>query len=81
MTQPVKSRKEILQKLGIEQLNEMQEKAISVIPKNNEIILLSPTGSGKTLAFLLPLLDELKPLGRLELFVFAGKTEAVEREM
>ncbi|MEK6262128.1 MAG: hypothetical protein AABP62_26320 [Planctomycetota bacterium] len=26
-----------------------------------------------------PLLDELKNLGRLELFVFAGKTEAVER--
>lgn len=51
----------ILQKLGIEALNEMQEKALSAFSKNAEMILLSPTGTGKTLAFVLPLLDYLNP--------------------
>ncbi len=56
-----KDQKEILEKLGIEQLNPMQEEAISVISTNSETVLLSPTGTGKTLAFLLPILGELDP--------------------
>jgi ATP-independent RNA helicase DbpA len=46
--------------LKIEQLNEMQKKAIAAAGKN-ELVLLSPTGTGKTLAFLLPLLDRIVP--------------------
>jgi len=57
----MKTQKEILQKLGIEQLNAMQNKAYASIQNNKEVILLSPTGSGKTLAFLLPLLDLIDP--------------------
>lgn len=52
---------QILQKLGIESLNEMQEKTIEAFGKNAEVVLLSPTGTGKTLAFVLPLLDYLNP--------------------
>ena len=51
--------KQILQKLGITQLNDMQEEARLAIPSDNDIVLLSPTGSGKTLAFLLPILDRI----------------------
>ena len=44
----------ILQKLGISELNEMQEEASLAISSAEEVIILSPTGTGKTLAFLLP---------------------------
>ncbi len=50
--------KEALLKLNIEALNKMQEAALHV-PKDQDLVLLSPTGSGKTLAFLLPLLATL----------------------
>ncbi|NVK26564.1 MAG: DEAD/DEAH box helicase [Flavobacteriia bacterium] len=49
----------ILAKLGIESLNEMQERTLEAFEKNAEVVLLSPTGTGKTLAFVLPLLDYL----------------------
>lgn len=51
----------ILANLKIEQLNAMQQAAVEVCKKGNDLILLSPTGSGKTLAYLLPLLSLLKP--------------------
>jgi len=56
-----KSRNEILDKLGIQALNPMQQKFDSCFKEENEIVLLSPTGSGKTLAFLLPIIDALDP--------------------
>lgn len=54
-----KSQAEILGKLGIENLNPMQEQAFTAIQSNTEVVLLSPTGTGKTLAFLLPIIDQL----------------------
>lgn len=54
-----KRQKQILQKLGITQLNDMQEEARLAIPSDNDVVLLSPTGSGKTLAFLLPILNRI----------------------
>ena len=46
----------ILQKLGIQELNEMQQHAAEAILRSDgDVVLLSPTGSGKTLAYLLPL--------------------------
>lgn len=50
----------VLHKLGINALNEMQEKALLHIPQEPNLMLLAPTGSGKTLAFLLPILGLLK---------------------
>jgi superfamily II DNA/RNA helicase len=55
----LKTQTEILHKLGIEALNQMQDDAALAIENSEEIILLSPTGTGKTLAFLLPLLQLL----------------------
>lgn len=57
-----KNMNEILDKLGIEQLNAMQEEAIdAILRKEGDVVLLSPTGSGKTLAYLLPLTQMLNP--------------------
>ena len=61
MSNTKKDQTEILEKLGIEKLNPMQEEAGEAISSNSSVILLSPTGTGKTLAFLLPILDELDP--------------------
>ena len=61
MNNQIKNQAEILQKMGIEALNTMQEKAIEAINSSKEILILSPTGTGKTLAFLLPLIEILDP--------------------
>ncbi|MCB0480574.1 MAG: DEAD/DEAH box helicase [Flavobacteriales bacterium] len=61
MIDAIKNQEHILQKMGIEKLNDMQEEAMQAIHANHEIVLLSPTGSGKTLAFLLPVFAELDP--------------------
>ena len=57
----IKNQKEILNKLGIEKLNPMQEEAGLAVHSAAEVVLLSPTGTGKTLAFLLPLVESLNP--------------------
>ena len=49
----------MLKKLGITQLNPMQEEMQLAVPAANNVMLLSPTGSGKTLAFLLPIISLL----------------------
>ena len=46
-----------LSKLGITELNVMQEEMLQASRRCERIVLLSPTGSGKTLAYLLPVLD------------------------
>lgn len=61
MGQKIKNQKEVLNKLGITELNAMQEEAKLAIHAATETIILSPTGTGKTLAFLLPIIAELNP--------------------
>ncbi len=57
----IKNTAEILSKLGISELNEMQQAAHQTISDHDATLLLSPTGSGKTVAFLLPILQQLNP--------------------
>lgn len=59
MISPLKNKEQVLAKLGITELNAMQEEAELAIQHGNDLVLLSPTGSGKTLAFLLPLMSLL----------------------
>jgi len=61
MERVIKNQKQILQKLGIEKLNPMQEEAKLAISSYGDVVILSPTGSGKTLSFLLPIINELDP--------------------
>ena len=50
----------MLEKLGITELNEMQQEAGDAILRGKQdVVVLSPTGSGKTLAYLLPLVQLL----------------------
>ena len=50
----------MLEKLGITELNEMQQEAGNAILRGKQdVVVLSPTGSGKTLAYLLPLVQLL----------------------
>lgn len=51
----------ILNSLGFDKLNEMQQASLQANAKSNNVVLLSATGSGKTVAFLLPLLERLDP--------------------
>lgn len=59
MSKKIKNQREILAKLRIEQLNEMQVESQLAIHSSSEVVILSPTGTGKTLAFLLPAIAEL----------------------
>jgi ATP-dependent RNA helicase DeaD len=51
----------ILNSLGFDGLNEMQQASLEANAKNDNVVLLSATGSGKTVAFLLPVLERLDP--------------------
>lgn len=71
-----KNQQQILDKLGITALNEMQEAAKLAIHSSKEIILLSHTGTGKTLAFLLPLIAELSPdITNIQLLIIVPSRE------
>lgn len=63
-----------LGRLGIQQLNAMQQAALEA-GTARDMLLLSPTGSGKTLAFLLPLLPELQDTGRVQVLVVTPSRE------
>lgn len=52
---------DILSRLNIEALNDMQVASVAANEQHSNVVLLSATGSGKTLAFLLPILDLLDP--------------------
>ena len=79
-----------LNKLGISELNEMQQHtAEAVLATDGDVVLLSPTGTGKTLAYLLPLVqlvedsavppatDEAQPLA---LVVTPGRELALQTD-
>lgn len=88
MSEKNKTQKAILEKLGIETLNDMQRSAHQAFFSNDEVILLSPTGTGKTLAFLLPIiatldteLEEAQALILVPSRELAIQIEQVAREM
>jgi superfamily II DNA/RNA helicase len=74
----LKNQKNILEKLGIEELNAMQQEAQHTIHSKSEIVLLSPTGTGKTLAFLLPLVAGLdRDCEEIQALIIAPSRELV----
>ena len=76
MSKHLKNQKKIQDKLGIDQLNPMQEEAQLAINSCQEVVLLSPTGTGKTLAFLLPIMAELdRNLQEVQALILAPSRE------
>ena len=70
----------ILNKLGIESLNPMQEEANETIKSKSDVVLLSPTGTGKTLAFLLPLIGTLdKDNEEIQLLILVPSRELAQQ--
>lgn len=68
----------VKERLGIDSLNDMQQKMMASASESRDIILLSPTGSGKTLAFTLPVMKMMKPsTGRVQCVVIAPSRELV----
>lgn len=66
----------VKQRLGIEQLNAMQQEIVKT--SASQILLLSPTGSGKTVAFAIALLRSLTaPWGKVQAVVIAPSRELV----
>lgn len=51
----------VIENLGIEALNDMQQASLEAVATGNDVILLANTGSGKTIGFLLPVLTKLDP--------------------
>lgn len=63
---------DILKRLGIDALNEMQVSVYEAITRSDDdIVVLSPTGTGKTLAYLLPLQQK----SNLKMFVITPGRE------
>ena len=69
----------VKERLGIDELNEMQQSALNAWKAGGgALVLYSPTGTGKTLAFALCLLQALKPrMQRLQAVVMAPSRELV----
>ena len=75
--------KEILRKLNIDALNDMQQEVLAQFKKNQDFVLLSPTGSGKTLAFsllILQLIQNKKDLQTQVLIVVPTRELALQIE-
>lgn len=68
---------EILNNLGIESLNMMQESTINASKKNKNLLLLAPTGSGKTLAYLLSILPKIESKSGVQALILAPTRELV----
>jgi superfamily II DNA/RNA helicase len=75
MSHPIKDQPAILKKLGIKELNPMQEEAQSTIQTYADTVLLSPTGTGKTLAFLLPVIAGLENEPEIQALVLVPSRE------
>ncbi|GAA4232320.1 DEAD/DEAH box helicase [Postechiella marina] len=76
MANNIKSQQEILKKLNISALNQMQEDALLAINTLENVVLLSPTGTGKTLAFLLPTIQALnKECENVQLLILVPSRE------
>ncbi len=54
---PYKNLSSSLDNIGIKSLNSLQNRSISAIENNNNVIIISPTGTGKTICFLIPAIE------------------------
>lgn len=65
-----------LSRLGVTDLNPMQQEMLQIYRRHRHVVLLSPTGTGKSLAYLLPLAEQLDAAeGRLQALVIVPSRE------
>ncbi len=67
----------VLENLGFDQLNEMQEATLNASKTSNNILLLAPTGSGKTVAYLLSILSKIQQKEGVQALILAPTRELV----
>ena len=74
--------KQLLDRIGIRELNDVQRKAIQTIQKGVSGLVVAPTGSGKTEAALVPILTSLEPgQGEGIRVVYITPLRALNRDM
>ncbi len=66
-------------KLGFKEPSEIQQKVIPLALKGRDIVGGSATGSGKTLAFSAPILDNIKPNGKILALILTPTRELAEQ--
>ncbi len=67
-----------LNKLGINELNSLQQTAIKGSEENDSVVIYANTGSGKTIAFLIPALQQINPeLKHIQVLILAPSRELV----
>jgi ATP-independent RNA helicase DbpA len=67
---------QILKRLNISALNQMQLDTQKALDTQKDVMVLSATGSGKTLAFLLPIISKLdKDLGKVQALIIVPSRE------
>jgi ATP-dependent RNA helicase DeaD len=69
----------ILEREGFRNPLEIQEKAIPLALAGKDVIGKSETGSGKTLAFALPIIEKIKPSGKVQGLVLTPTRELAEQ--
>jgi superfamily II DNA/RNA helicase len=72
----------LLSNLKIDELNDLQTRALETARQDGDLVLLADTGSGKTLAFLLPILSFMaeKTAGTQALVIVPSRELAIQIE-
>ena len=66
---------EALRRINFIEATEVQERTIPLAMEGKDIIARAKTGTGKTGAFLIPVLEKIKPLGKIEALIIAPTRE------
>ncbi len=68
-----------LQEMGFNEVKPIQEKIIPLILDNKNVIGQSETGSGKTHAFLLPIFQNIEPIGKTQAVITSPTRELAKQ--
>lgn len=58
-----------LDKMGYTKMSAVQTAAIPPLLKGESLVIKAPTGSGKTLTYLVPILSDIKPTGKVQALI------------
>ncbi len=67
--------KAVLEKEHVKKWTPIQEKMIPIALENKNVVGIAPTGTGKTFAFLVPLLNRLEPINKIQAMILAPTRE------